>query len=367
MSARPRGWPWVVLGLKRRPQATADVRRAYARTLKTIDQATDIAGFAALREAYEAAMARMVTPDRAASAPTTNEAANMKAAEPAPPAPAAAALPAGPTEEDILDRLFNDLETENIVLSPAARLRLVLDHPLAREARHEDKVRWRLAAYLRQHRQFSDGSSILSLRISREMLRALDARFGWLSDFVAFRRDFGTDPDLMDLILERAGIDRTVPPPPKPRRTGWRKYVGYVQDYPVIGFLALSVSLKGLSELQHQAASAGQPTWIYDTFLSLIFGLIGLGFLGFVARLLATVVPLRFAVATVVWTSLGLFLALLRAGRIGGIGATDLPLMVWGLLTVAALTLLAIRAAAQVLPGWLSGLATRIRGRRGRR
>lgn len=54
MSRSP-GWPWSMLALNEMPPEASDIRRAYARALKQIDQSTDIEGFTALRAAYEQA------------------------------------------------------------------------------------------------------------------------------------------------------------------------------------------------------------------------------------------------------------------------------------------------------------------------
>jgi hypothetical protein len=56
-TSRDKAWPWSVLGVDRVPPTTGDIRRAYARALKVIDQAKDIEGFAALRQAYEGGIA----------------------------------------------------------------------------------------------------------------------------------------------------------------------------------------------------------------------------------------------------------------------------------------------------------------------
>lgn len=55
-------WPWSELGMKSQPEDPRDIRRAYARRLKEIDQATDIAGFETLRRAYEHALRMAETP-----------------------------------------------------------------------------------------------------------------------------------------------------------------------------------------------------------------------------------------------------------------------------------------------------------------
>jgi hypothetical protein len=50
------GWPWSALGLEAPAQAP-QIRKAYARALKAIDQQRDVAGFQALREARDEALA----------------------------------------------------------------------------------------------------------------------------------------------------------------------------------------------------------------------------------------------------------------------------------------------------------------------
>ena len=55
MSDTETAWPWSVLGLKDTCSDPKDVRRAYAKKLKSIDPSADIDGFQALRYAYSRA------------------------------------------------------------------------------------------------------------------------------------------------------------------------------------------------------------------------------------------------------------------------------------------------------------------------
>ena len=56
MSDTETAWPWSVLGLKDTCSDPKDVRRAYAKKLKSIDPSADIDGFQALRYAYSRAL-----------------------------------------------------------------------------------------------------------------------------------------------------------------------------------------------------------------------------------------------------------------------------------------------------------------------
>ncbi|MCU0829192.1 MAG: hypothetical protein MUE52_17820 [Tabrizicola sp.] len=238
MSAK--GWPWDVLDLPKAPATTAEVRRAYAKKLKTIDQAADITGFEALRKAYEAALHRVEQKVRKAAEkaqPTPASAATpipdplADAAPPSdplpsapPPSATAPPLPAAPAPDPLQlqsprDRLqirLNLLQEKNILLSPQARVQAILDDPEFQSPDLLPQLRFGLAQYIRsQMLENHLGEPYLRHPgVTTELLKTLDARFGWLSDYNAFRRDFWGDARVLEAMIDAAGIDRRPPPVP---------------------------------------------------------------------------------------------------------------------------------------------------------
>lgn len=250
-------WPWSVLGLDKMPEDAKDIRRAYARALKQIDQASDIEGFSKLRAAYENAVAlrenRTLRNDQARARKTEakveqqakSEASEPAVATPAPnagpnagPAPKPAPMPSfeppappQPAPEELAARaraqeaskLVDFLGTENVVLSGGARINQVLDNPLSRDPDHADAIRFAIVQVIRSRFRQSSEESVLSPQIDRETMLRLNEAYGWLSDFGAFRRDFWNNPNLLDAMATRAygSIRAPTPPPlpPKPPKT----------------------------------------------------------------------------------------------------------------------------------------------------
>jgi hypothetical protein len=228
MSAR--SWPWDVLDLPQPPGTTAEVRRAYAKKLKTIDQAKDIAGFEALREAYEAALARIEYKARhvaqpAAQSPPMQDVTFVPdiATDPPvtvpvlPPVQSAgiAASEAPPLSvEDRLAARLQGLTERNILVSATDRARHILDEPDFQAPELDSQLRAGFADYLRSQLLFNHLNEpyLRHPGVTADLLRALDARFHWVSDYSAFRRDFHGDPHLLEAVLDAAGIDRTPPP-----------------------------------------------------------------------------------------------------------------------------------------------------------
>ena len=106
--------PWFLEWLELPPHADERaVRRAYAIRVKLIDPALDPAGFARLREAYEAARAWAADEDHEAATPVATSAPRAPAAPVAPttawppasvPGPAAATPPRPVVELDEIGR-----------------------------------------------------------------------------------------------------------------------------------------------------------------------------------------------------------------------------------------------------------------------
>jgi hypothetical protein len=211
MSREP-AWPWSVLNLPKKPDALADVRRAYARALKQIDQGKDIAAFTALRMAYEEATRRMAM-----------IAARQKVTDVAPPIPA---LPPDSRDDDTTPFLPVNLIAENPQTARKAAFAALLDRmrtfnaveyvgdrilraladPLADDPDFQPILRQQIASLLRdQTRADGEGGLYLSLSL-RPVMQELDRRFQWLSDYTAFRRDFWDNPLLLDAMMACAGM-----------------------------------------------------------------------------------------------------------------------------------------------------------------
>jgi hypothetical protein len=101
----------------------------------------------------------------------------------------------------MLDSLRDGQSTEPFT----TRLQTALENPLSRDPDHAMRFRHFTARLLRGSiTADKDGTLSLSPEMTRDALLALDARFGWLNDYAAFRQDFGDAPALQDLIIRRA-------------------------------------------------------------------------------------------------------------------------------------------------------------------
>ncbi|WP_022705514.1 hypothetical protein [Pseudorhodobacter ferrugineus] len=235
-------WPWSVLGLDAMPSDAKDIRRAYARALKQIDQATDIEGFSKLRATYENAIAlregRTARNDhtraRKAEAKVVQKAADAQETESAaiqPPSPLPSfepPAPPQPTPEELaataraqeLETLLTFLATDTIVMSGGARINQALDNPLSRDPDHADAIPFAIVQVIRSRFRQSSEEAVLSPQIDRDTMLRLNDTYGWLSDFGAFRRDFWNNTNLLDAMATRAyGSIRVATPPPLPPKT----------------------------------------------------------------------------------------------------------------------------------------------------
>lgn len=229
-------WPWSVLGLDAMPAEAKDIRRAYARALKQIDQATDITGFSNLRAAYENALALRegrtirndhtrarkaeAAQDTPAVATATSEATERPAPTPTPTPPPTAEELAATARAQELDTLLTFLATENVVMSGGARINQALDNPLSRHPDHADAIRFAIVQVIRSRFRQTHDESVLSPQIDKATMLRLNDAYGWLTDFGAFRRDFWNNTNLLDAMATRAyGSIRVATPPPAPPKT----------------------------------------------------------------------------------------------------------------------------------------------------
>lgn len=216
MSPEGAQWPWAVLGLERMPQEISDIRRAYARALKAIDQTTDIEGFTELRRAYEYAMAarEQRTVDGARRSGRKFEALVPKPTTRPPetfnPTPGTAA-PIPEPEEPARQRNDADKDIwlrrivgQSLVEGKNATVARLFDTPLPSGLDTAEPIQFALAEMVRQWLQEEEDGVDTKDPLSRATLRLLDRHYGWLSDYKAFERVFGRDGNLLNMAFTRA-------------------------------------------------------------------------------------------------------------------------------------------------------------------
>ncbi len=251
MSPDEAPWPWAVLGLDRMPKEVSDIRRAYARALKGIDQSTDIEGFTELREAYEYAMA--VREGRTAENLRRKE---KKAAKPAAEVPEAPVeVPAPPPDPETLARQRKEaglrawmrrIEEPSIIESRNAMVARLFDTPFPTDPETAVPIRYALAGLIRQRLMEEEENPDTKDPLTPETLQLLDRHYGWLSDYKAFQNDFHDDTALLDLAATRAFGPITPGAVSAPRK-GWR---GWIDHFRANGFPGWLVWLVVMISLQ---------------------------------------------------------------------------------------------------------------------
>lgn len=211
-------WPWSLLGLQEAPQDPKEIRRAYARQLKQIDQKTEIARFDALREAYAVALdlRESLTPKSAPPAPAP-VAPQQDLAQPEPTQP-------DPPEPDLTDADLAQSAALLALLHPskpgttlAERVKTVLGDQLSLAPQNAEALRRAVAQAIRQASQPGLSERNLPVSLDGPLIYWLDLRYGWLSDYAAFSRDFGNDYELLEIMASRA-FPAPVPPTAAPPR-----------------------------------------------------------------------------------------------------------------------------------------------------
>ena len=150
------GWPWLAPGLPAMPPETSDIRRAYAKALKQIDQSKDIEGFATHRHASVCGLAiregrtSQNTAKRARKAQAAAQ--NMPAIdldnEP-PPLPPTADQIAAQAKDAALADLLTYLATPQAVAHEGQRIAATLANPLSHDPDRAQKFRVAIASLLR--------------------------------------------------------------------------------------------------------------------------------------------------------------------------------------------------------------------------
>ncbi len=287
MSAEPR-WPWSVLGLDRMPPTAAEVRRAYARALKKIDQSKDIEGFAALRAAYEAALSQRERGDdrnaarranRAASRPAEPQA--QEATTPPPPLQPDAATLAAEAEEAEFGALLHTGFAAAKAAPDDAPMLAILDSRFMDDPARKQRIERAFAPVIvGSFVRTDDEDWGLSDAVSPRLVRRLDESFGWLSDHAAFTRTFGRNDILLDGLLLRANDDRPLDTAAAPvRRSWWRRAVDALFSWPAL--IALYVLAKAADSLR-----TGQGEDMNQALFAVLVGILclaaGVGALRFV-------------------------------------------------------------------------------------
>jgi hypothetical protein len=236
MKVVAQNWPWSVLDLPGK-SAEGDVRRAYARKLKTIDQANDIEGFTALRMAYDFALRisksakpAVQFPDpaqiEASPSPQVESALAMPAATlPSEPVPAAeptilAAVepvpppdppaPREPTKWERFEALKATAKHGTPWASAHHTVMTLLNDPLAQDDEIGPMIRRLIRDFIVEGISKNGGEWPDSL--GRSDVIALDRAYRWLSDYRSAKTDFRGRDDILHMMVEAAELRRQVNP-----------------------------------------------------------------------------------------------------------------------------------------------------------
>ncbi len=253
MSNRPE-WPFDVLGLDASGANKSQVRKAYARLVKKIDQGANPEGFQNLRQAYEAALLRVESSTTASTGRDDGQEAESSTNHPED------VVGSGLTHEDLKGAVPSILSASiaEIALrvsefavpeSDVDRLISILDDPLMTDPTVANAVEQEIYYFLFDR---IDDESVdypgFSLRGSSglarnppdshrfpELIDRLDETFGWMSDQVRMQgRFFGFDRFFFAATY--LGRRRMSPPPQAVSGINW----GVVWPLIFVGFLFLA-------------------------------------------------------------------------------------------------------------------------------
>lgn len=237
------GWPWRSLGLSAAPAQLRDIKRAYAKRLKVLDTATQAQEFQELRTAYEAA--RQAWELEQAPAPALAPESEVESASRTPaPFPASSAASererereptpspdwtraaehereSGPEPLAFIDGPPTDPgghvgqepapdhqvwlepepedEPEIVALLDAVydhkpplfeRWSSLLAHPRMQDVEFAEQMEAQMLQFVYDHLDPELEDQDNARQIDLRLVRLLDERFGWMSDYPSFSRSF---------------------------------------------------------------------------------------------------------------------------------------------------------------------------------
>lgn len=190
-------WPWSVLELPHKGAEKRDVKRAYARVLKTIDVEADPAAFQELRQAYESALSYVTPARRAQKSPPFVE---VKPAPVSPPKRVEVVVEKAniAEQEDVSEwqkeqEYYNDTLAQLHLLIKDGNLKVEDWRDLLNRLVHFDfqQSQW-------FEREFVDGMDKVFAQpwhptrtaVNKEWTQLVEDRFSWFSDGLGFARRY---------------------------------------------------------------------------------------------------------------------------------------------------------------------------------
>ncbi len=203
-------WPWVELGLDAPAETERAVRRAYASRLRAIDLETDIAGFEALRMAYQVALKRVTSSgDGSGNVPANYTAEDIG------PSPAPRVDRESPVRANVGEANSDELNGP-VPAEFTESFALIAEHL---QAKNYAVATW-------QHLLSKPDISAPETKIAverllvraleaksrdeayppLEWLRIMDARYGWVTDGVGFVRRHPGGGAVLNELVELLGV-----------------------------------------------------------------------------------------------------------------------------------------------------------------
>jgi len=211
MTGTPLYWPYDVLGLTAPATDKRAVKRAYAKRLKQINQATDPQAFQDLRQAYEAALSEVEYDNPPARPALRETSAHFDETQ-------TTAAPTDTSEETgdwaRVQELCNQIPNTSITEKNIDRLRRIFNDPVFQDIQAAHMLEQAVFNHVASKLQFVERHAEFAPQISHDILHLIDELFGWYSDSVAFQKRFSVSPEFMAAIASQLGPTGEFEPPP---------------------------------------------------------------------------------------------------------------------------------------------------------